>query len=284
MALKARLEAEQGRVLTIRPLEDALHGLGLAVNTATLALYLYATDRLRVLGDAVPDLAGLDVKTLQPRLNALRRHAQAQAGIDEDALYAEVFEPVFRAVSGSFSVAATVEACEVALARRLGEPVEALRAAVAGRGGRGAGAGPSAVGVGWMAASVRNDEPVAGSFPTAEQVASDPTDGVETFARQVGMDGVLQRSDASGSGYRLDALPDPLRADPAKQRAWSALALVTDETALKGSGSLPLGSSTELIRWLTDPADATAAAFLALLTRLRQSRAAAPADVGKEGS
>jgi ParB family protein of integrating conjugative element (PFGI_1 class) len=283
VALKARLEAEQGRVLAIRPLEDALHGLGLAVNTATLALYLYATDRLRVLGDAVPDLAGLDVKTLQPRLNALRRHAQAQAGIDEDALYADVFEPVFRAVAGSFTVATTVEACEVALARRLGEPVDALRAAIAGRVGRGTGTAPSAVGAGAMAAPVRDDEPGDGSVPTAEHVSSDPPDGVEAFARQVGMEGVLQRSQASGSGYRLGALPAPLRADPAKQRAWSALALVADESALKGSGSSPLQSSPDLIRWLTDPADATAAAFLALLARLRQSRAATPADVGKEG-
>jgi ParB family protein of integrating conjugative element (PFGI_1 class) len=283
VALKARLEAEQGRVLAIRPLEDALHSLGLAVNTATLALYLYATDRLRVLGDAVPDLAGLDVKTLQPRLNALRRHAQAHAGIDEAALYAEVFEPVFRAVAGSFTVAATVEACEVALARRLGEPVDALRAAIAGRGGRGTGTAPSAVGAGSMAAPVRDDEPGGGSVPTADHVSSDPTDGVEAFARQAGMEGVLQRSHASGSGYRLGALPAPQRSDPAKQRAWSALALVTDESALKGSGLSPLRSAPELIRWLTDPADATAAAFLALLTRLRQSRAAAPADVGKEG-
>ena len=32
--LKSRLEAEQGRTLTLRPLEDALHALGLSVNTA----------------------------------------------------------------------------------------------------------------------------------------------------------------------------------------------------------------------------------------------------------
>ncbi len=287
VALKARLEAEQGRVLAIRPLEDALHGLGLAVNTATLALYLYATDRLRVLGDAVPDLAGLDVKTLQPRLNALRRHAQARAGIEEGALYAEVFEPVFRAVAGSFNVAGTVEACEVALARRLAEPVDELRSAIAGRGGRGAvattmGATTRATGAGAIVASVRDDEPGDWSVPTTDSVAGDLTTSVEAFARRVGMDGVLRRSDASGSGYRLGALPAPLRADPAKQRAWSALALVTDESALKGSGSSPLQSSPELIRWLTDPADATAAAFLALLARLRQSRAAAPVNAGGE--
>jgi ParB family protein of integrating conjugative element (PFGI_1 class) len=282
VALKARLEAEQGRALTIRPLEDALHGIGLAVNTATLALYLYATERLRVLGDAVPDLAGLDVKTLQPRLNALRRHAQAQAGIDEDALYAEVFEPVFRATAGSFSVAVTVEACKVALARRLGEPVDALRAAIAGRGGGGSGITPSAVRSGSMVATLQDDEAGDGSVAAADQVADDLTTGVEAFARQVGMEGALRRSASSASGYRLDALPAPHRADLAKQRAWSALALVTDESALKGSGPSPLRTSPELIRWLTDPADATAAAFLALLTRLRQSRAAAPTDVGKE--
>jgi ParB family protein of integrating conjugative element (PFGI_1 class) len=283
VALKERLEAEQGRVLAIRPLEDALHGLGLAVNTATLALYLYATDRLRVLGDAVPDLAGLDVKTLQPRLNALRRHAQAQASIDEDALYAEVFEPVFRAVAGSFTVAATVEACEVALAGRLGQPVDALRAAIVRRGERSTGTAPSAVGAGSRDASVRDEEPGDGSGSTASQGAPDPADSVEAFAQQVGLQGVLRRSDASGSGYRLMALPDPLRADPAQQRAWSALALVTDESALKDSGSSALGSSPELIRWLTDPEDPTAEAFLALLTRLRQSRCAAPANAGMEG-
>ncbi len=36
VALKQRLEAEQGRTLALRPLEDALHAVGLAVNTATL--------------------------------------------------------------------------------------------------------------------------------------------------------------------------------------------------------------------------------------------------------
>lgn len=50
VALKSRLEAEQGRTLTLRPLEDALHALGLSVNTATLGLHLFATERLRTLG------------------------------------------------------------------------------------------------------------------------------------------------------------------------------------------------------------------------------------------
>ena len=282
VALKKRLEAEQGRALTIRPLEDALHGLGLAVNTATLALYLYATERLRVLGDAVPDLAGLDVKTLQPRLNALRRHAQARAGIDEDAVYAEVFEPAFRAVGGSFSVAATVEACEVALARRLGEPVDTLRAAVAGRGGRGTQPPVHAAGTVETAAPAPGGPAGIGPPPLMNRVADDLPVGIETFARQAGVDGLIRRAADAESGFRLEALPASQRTDPARQRAWSALALVTDAAALQASGPSPLQSSAELVRWLTDPSDAAAAAFLALLTRLRQSRAAESADSGQE--
>jgi len=112
VALKSRLEAEQGRTLTLRPLEDALHALGLAVNTATLGLHLFATERLRTLGEAVTDLSGLDVKTMQPRLNALKRYAQTRSSISEDDLYAQVFEPVFRRIAqqyphtGTFSVGA----------------------------------------------------------------------------------------------------------------------------------------------------------------------------------
>jgi len=129
VALKTRLEAEQGRVLTLRPLEDALHGLGLAVNTATLALDLYATDRLRALGEVVPDLAGWMSQRCSRAWNALRRYAHARAGIEEEALYGEVFDPS----SGRWpvrSVKAKYEGCEVALARRLGEPVEVLRQAM----------------------------------------------------------------------------------------------------------------------------------------------------------
>ena len=103
VALKSRLEAEQGRTLTLRPLEDALHALGLAVNTATLGLHLFfATERLRTLGEAVTDLSGLDVKTMQPRLNALKRYAQTRSSISDDDLYAQVFEPVFRRIAQQY--------------------------------------------------------------------------------------------------------------------------------------------------------------------------------------
>jgi hypothetical protein len=136
--------------LTLRPLEDALHAFGLAVNTATLGLHLFATERLRTLGEAVTDLSGLDVKTMQPRLNALKRYAQSRSSISEDDLYAQVFEPVFRRIAqqyphtGTFSVAATCEACEIAMAHHLGEPVESLRSALRSKGDSESQVNPSA--------------------------------------------------------------------------------------------------------------------------------------------
>jgi ParB family protein of integrating conjugative element (PFGI_1 class) len=136
VALKARLEAEKGRTLSLRQLEEEMKGLGLSVNTATLAHYLFATERLHTLGEAVADLSGLDVKTFQPRLNVMKRYAQTRASLAEADLYVTVFEPVFRQVvdqyrqSRAFSVSEVCRACEEALARQLGEPVAQVRTAL----------------------------------------------------------------------------------------------------------------------------------------------------------
>jgi ParB family protein of integrating conjugative element (PFGI_1 class) len=256
VALKTRLEAEQGRALTLRPLEDALHGLGLAVNTATLALYLYATERLRVLGDTVPDLAGLDVKTLQPRLNALRRYAYSDAGIEEDTLYCEVFEPVFRAVARAFTVKATVEACEVALAQRLGESVEVLRAATSS--GRSSAEG-SPVG----------DQIEDRSIVAIEHGADTPAMAIAVFARKTGLEAALEAAPDTDFGCRLLELPADQCADTATRRAWSALALLIEPD--RDLEPTELAPPSELIRWLADAGDESAAAFLTLLACLRQS-------------
>ncbi|MFO0481003.1 MAG: ParB family protein [bacterium] len=254
VALKLRLETEQGRALTLRPLEDALHALGLAVNTATLAHYLYATDRLRALGEVVPDLAGLDVKTLQPRLNALRRYAHARAGIEEDALYGEVFEPVFLTMAGSFSVKATVEGCEVALARRLGEPVEVLRQAIS------------------SGASRPEHDPMREKVVRRSDVAFGPEAALSQFARQAGMDAALVPDPASAFGRRLLPLSELQQGDATRRRAWSALAILIEPDREPRPEDPLLPPPPELIRWLADPADQTAAAFLALLAILRRSR------------
>ena len=234
VALKQRLEAEQGRLLTLRPLEDALHAIGLAVNTATLGLYLFATERLRTLGEAVVGLSGLDVKTLQPRLNAIKRYALARQSSSEDALYDTVFEPVFRRIAdkyphtGEFSVAATCEACEAAMAAYLGETVDTLREGlrpVSARGGQGE---PPA----------HRTEATA-TPPTAETVA--PTVNAESppperddllrraraFADVVGLSDCVQPAPMSSAGFRLAPIPYPGEAAPARQRAWGLLAGVS---------------------------------------------------------
>jgi ParB family protein of integrating conjugative element (PFGI_1 class) len=134
--LKARIETEKTTTLSLRQLEEEMKALGLSINTATLAHYLFATERLATLGEAVIDLSGLDVKTLQPRLNAMKRYAQTRTSLAEDELYAMVFEPVFRHTAdeyrrtSSFSIAAVCRACEEALAEVLGEPVAELRTAL----------------------------------------------------------------------------------------------------------------------------------------------------------
>lgn len=136
VALKARLEAEKGTTLSLRQLDEEMKALGLAINTATLAHFLFATERLATLGEVVLDLSGLDVKLMQPRLNAMKRHAQTRASLGEDDLYTTVLEPVFRRTADeyrptqSFSAAAVCRACEEALATRLGEPVAEVRRAL----------------------------------------------------------------------------------------------------------------------------------------------------------
>src|SRR6185436_11125581 len=116
-----------------RQLEDELRTIGMSVNTATLAHYLFATDRLRILGDADAGLSGLDVKTLQPRLNLLKRYAQMRGSLTETELYATVFEPAFKRCvdeyrqTQAFSAAAVCQTCEEALAQHLQESVTQLR-------------------------------------------------------------------------------------------------------------------------------------------------------------
>ena len=133
VALKSQFEEEKGRTLSLRQLEEELKVAGFPVNTATLAHYLYATARLRVLGDAIPALSGLDVKMMQPRLNLLKRYAHMRSAMDEAALYAMVFEQVFRRhadryrETGTFNAVDLCQACEDALARHLGEDLARFR-------------------------------------------------------------------------------------------------------------------------------------------------------------
>ena len=260
VALKSRLEAEQGRTLTLRPLEDALHALGLAVNTATLGLHLFATERLRTLGEAVTDLSGLDVKTMQPRLNALKRYAQSRSSISEDDLYALVFEAVFLCIAqqyphtGTFSVATTCEACEIALAHHLGEPVESLRSALRSKGDSESQVNPSA--------------PVAGSSADGAEVDELLT-RARRFADAVGIAGVVNPEPQSPAGLRIATLTDGDAEDPARHRAWCLLAALVGQ--LEPNAASSNAPEPAFLQWLIDPDDLSSTAFWELLACARRS-------------
>jgi ParB family protein of integrating conjugative element (PFGI_1 class) len=132
-ALKSKIEGEQGRTLSTRQFDDELRALGLTVNLSTLTHCLFATSRLRTLGEGIVDLTGLHVRQLQPHLNVLKRYAQMRGSSGEAELYASVFEPVFvRHVArwmkqGRFDAETLCRDCDEALAAHLGERVEKLR-------------------------------------------------------------------------------------------------------------------------------------------------------------
>ena len=291
VALKGRLEVEQGRTLSLRPLEDALYALGLSVNTATLAHYLFALERLRTLGETVTDLSGLDVKTLQPRLNALKRYAQARTSMAENELYGQIFEPVFRQVAEhyphtrAFSLAATCEACEVALARHIGEAVDAVRDALRPGPSRRSDADSISSTTNAADAATADSGPfVSGSVPV--HVAAAPTDPlldrVRVFADSAGLGGCVESAPNSPAGYRLSA---PLWDDsgsPECRRAWWLLVGVCGQ--VEPDAIVPVALDRGFFAWLADPDDASASAFWEVLTTLRRLRSVRDGPRTVEGS
>jgi ParB family protein of integrating conjugative element (PFGI_1 class) len=276
VALKARLEAEKGRSLSLRQLEDEMKSFGLSVNTATLAHSLFATERLRTLGEAVAELSGLDVKTIQPRLNLLKRYAQTRATIAEDDLYETVFEPVFREVadgyrqSRTFSATEVCGACEQALARRLGERVEQLRDAlhsperqrhdVAEKLPVQAGSATSRQ----TPAAPRDSREAEPAVSTANADTADATpqvsggnalaDGAQTqkalsalveqvraFAKVSELDTCLRVDATAPLGYYMDALSVAADGEPPpsdRHRAWRLLALLAGQLDADARGDL----------------------------------------------
>ncbi len=273
VALKQRLEVEQGRRHSLRTLEDSLHGVGLSVNTATLALYLYAHERLRTLGDAVESLSGLDVKTLQPRLNALRRVALAHSGIDEEKLFSSVFEPVFKAVAeahvrgAAFSVSDTVLRCELALSGAIGIPVDALRIS-SGQTPRQARAGVNDPG------SCESSVPVRDAAPTERPETEALVEQMFSFAELAGIRPLVVADPTAVAGCRLEGLPEGAQQDPAAWRAWTLLSVVTGAQAPNACASAT--PEADFVRWLMDSSDPSAEAFWRLLEGLRRSGGSSP--------
>ena len=212
-------------------------------------------------------------------MNALKRYAQSRASISEDELYAQVFEPAFCQVAEQyrrtqrFSVATTCEACEGALARHIGEPVEKLRDGIRLSVGRGPERGELyGASVRPNAPSLSNDR-VTGE-DTFRRALSAPIDSAfqaaRKFAQSVDLHECVEPTVEMPIGYRVSALPMAETASPERQRAWWLLAGVCGQ--LEPEAALPVPLDGTFLSWLADPDDASSCAFWAMLSTLRQSR------------
>lgn len=304
VALKARLETEQGHALSLRQLDEAMKALGLSVNTATLAHYLFATERLRTLGEAIAELSGLDVKVMQPRLNVMKRYAQTRASLAENDLYATVFEPVFLQTvehyrqAQRFSALAVCRACEEDLARQLDEPVAAVRAAQPSARSGSAVSTPDTKNM----VSGRQVEKAREIRATDEYsvMLARLIEQVKCIADLAGIEDGLRLDAAAPLGYYMDGLTIPKHGEtplPIRQRAWWLLALASgkfddsaiatvpegfagdgsgnhDAVAGRVQGNLPVAISFDnaFFGWLLDAQDEMASACWNVLTLVRALR------------
>ena len=133
MALKAELEAEMSRALSLRQFEEELKRLGLSTSRSSLGRFQFATERLGALAAVRASLTALDVQNIQPRMNLIKRYAEKRAEINESDLYVRVLNPVFErhanqyAQVRTFNAVALCQDCDEALAEYLSEPVSEVR-------------------------------------------------------------------------------------------------------------------------------------------------------------
>ena len=133
MALKAELEAEQSRTLSMREFEEELKQRGMSANRSGLSQYQFATEKLNALGAALASVSGADVKAIQPRLNLIKRYAEKRAGTTEAELYAQFLNRVLErhadrySKTRVFNATALCEDCELALSEHFSVPITQLR-------------------------------------------------------------------------------------------------------------------------------------------------------------
>ena len=272
LALKAQFEEEKGRTLSLRQLEDELKAAGFPVNTATLAHYLYATARLRLLGDAIPTLSGLDVKTLQPRLNLFKRYVQLRGALDEAALYALVFEPVFRRHAdayrecGAFNALDLCRACEDALAQHLGEDLVRLRMVLDALAQTPQAASLESLGVSSAGVSSANGNPKSAERKQDPRRDSGAPSLVERLKASIGRFSELAVS------LGLEARAGSLLALLSTQLDENVRAELGDALALPGGDSSATVLGGEFLNWLLDGRDAASAAFWEVATLVRDLR------------
>ncbi len=313
VALKAQLEAEQGNALSLRQLDEAMKALGLSVNTATLAHYLFATERLRTLGEAISELSGLDVKVMQPRLNVMKRHAQARAALAEDDLYARVFEPVFRQTaeqyrqSRRFSALTVCRACEEALARQLDEPVAKVRAEQSSK--RSASAVSTADTGNIVSGRQLGERGEIRANDEFSVMLARLIEQVRCIAGLAGIEDGLRFDASAPLGYYMDSLSIPDDGNTPfsiRQRVWWLLALASGQYeasavvgvqkggTVHGSGRrdhmngqlqanllTPISFDHAFFGWLVDAKDEMASACWDVLTLLRALRTSVHKGIGK---
>ena len=284
LALKAQFEQEKGRPLSLRQLEQELKAAGFSVSTATLAHYHYATARLAVLCDAIPLITHAEVSSIQPRLNLVKRYAQMRSAMDEAALYAVVFEPVFRQqadryrLTGAFNVSELCHACEEESARHLGEDPARFRMIL------------DALAQSPQLASLDSLPPM-GLAPDASTVKSFNSEP-EGSDRQAALSGSQSRNSGSAGSPVVRRLSISIArfAELATQqgleeRARSLLALVSrhlddgvrgqlpEAMTSQGPNSLaPIALDGQFLDWLLDGRDPAAAAFWEIGTMVRELR------------
>lgn len=301
--LKSLLESEQGRGYSVREFEAELKAVGIPISTSTLSYYGFATGRLSALGDAAHALSGLDVRKIQVHLNLARRHAQSRAALDEEALYSEVLEPVFRGhedayrKAGTISTTALCRDCEEALALRLNEPVSELRAALdvigqpphAKAAGQATASTPDRPALHSAALAPAHDvETDLKDMPKVDVAVISPTQvagyqtlesRIRSFAQLTGIASCLQSDAAAPCGIAVGDMPPGEMHLPLQTRACQLLTLICSraETVaqhlLSGDGGGAqdvLVFDRVLLGWLLDTSDVAACAYWEVLVLMRE--------------
>jgi ParB family protein of integrating conjugative element (PFGI_1 class) len=197
--LRHQLQAERGVVLSLRQLQQEFVELGLTVNITTLAHAIFAIERLASLAEVWPGMTGLDIKLIQPRINALRRQALERHRLDDEAFFAKIIEPVLASLSA-----------------RPGEVVNLRAEALCAAFERAL--------AGWGDAAEQG-LPVA-AYPTASDHGSRLYAAVQALADSVGLREALTPAPAQPLGYAL--APGATPVNPAQTRLCSLLEWLAD--------------------------------------------------------
>lgn len=141
VTLKDKLEHEEETILTLQATELRLREIGLPTGKSTISLYSFAVERL---GDAGPYLTFPSARNLQSHLTSARK-SLSRLGIDEQAYWLVISDALSSYVRGFLSASITssddnpresspfsandaINACDEALAGKLGRPLDEFKA------------------------------------------------------------------------------------------------------------------------------------------------------------